>query len=157
MREERMLQCSCGKVDCVLCALHCPYCGQHPLVVDIDEVRMRCPRCGAGEDLPHPELIESRHRQVPVLSGHSISEWKARGCQLNREFHHRWRHTMNYLAPAASAALSYVDQLMIEGCPEDEALSRAQQALPGLQQYSDAHPEALYDGEANEAYLDDWF
>jgi hypothetical protein len=153
-----MINYPCGEPGCLFYALHCPYCGQWPLVfADERHGQVECPACGQAEDLLHPQMIELRHRQVPALSGRTIPEWKAQGRQLGAEFHHRWRRTMDYVDPAASAALSHADDLMIHGYPEDQAIKLAREAKPELPQHIDANPQVLRIGRDNLVYPEDWF
>jgi hypothetical protein len=154
-----MINYPCGESDCILCALHCPYCGQWPIVLHGEGKtgQARCPTCGQAEDLPHPKMIELRHRQVPALSGRTIPEWKAQGRQLGTEFHHRWRRTLDYLDPAASAALSFADDLMIHGYPEDQAINLAREAKRDLQDHINTHPGVVDIGRQDLVYPEDWF
>jgi len=152
-----MINYPCGEPDCILCTLHCPYCGQWPIVFT-NEARglVQCPACGQEEALLPAQMIDLRHRQVPALSGRTISEWKAQGRQLGAEFHHPWRRTMDYLEPASSAALSYADDLMVHGYPEEQAIKLAREANPELQQYIDVNPQVLRRRD-NLVYPEDWF
>jgi hypothetical protein len=150
----------CEDPTCPGCSLHCPECGAalDALELDLEAGRMRCPRCGLEEDLPHPEFIAARHRQVLAISGRSITQWKAQARQLNARFHHRWRSTMNYVDPASSAALSHADDLMVTmGYSEDAAICLAQEAKAELQRMIDADPGLVQLGELHAACLDDWF
>jgi hypothetical protein len=158
-----MIDYPCGLADCI-CALHCPYCGQRPIVLDVEVRRMRCPTCGQEEDLVPPEMIAMRHRQVLALSGRTIREWKAKAQQLSPRFHHRWRSTLHYLDPATSAALSRMDDLItVYAVPgqfpyDDELfLIRGKAARRLFQRWLDANPTLSPVGDGDPTYLDDWF
>jgi hypothetical protein len=149
----------CGEPDCIFCALHCPYCGQWPIVLEMEDRCMRCPACKQADELIHPLMIAQRHAQVLAISGRSIAEWKTIGRQLSGLFHHRWRTTMDYVDPAASAALSHADDLMIHGMPWEEAQPRVQTAKVLLQRIIDADPSGVQrtPDQRREPYPDDWY
>jgi hypothetical protein len=159
-----MIHYPCENVDCIFCAIHCPYCGQWPIVLEVEDRRMRCPTCGAEEYLVHPETILSTHLSVQALSGRSIPEWKAKARQLSPRFHHRWRSALQYLDPATSAALSRMHDLRrVYGAggqiPFDDELYliRGRAARRFFLRYLAAHPNASPVGAGTTAYLDDWF
>jgi hypothetical protein len=150
----------CEDPACPLCSLHCPDCGVGlaGLVLDVKAERIRCPQCGQAEDIIPPQMIAMRHRQVLAISGRAIPEWKCLGRQLNARFHHHWRSTKCYLDPAASAALSHADDLMLTtGCSEDAAIALAQEAYWELQQMIAADPSLSSPGALPAPFLDDWY
>ena len=148
----------CPDPQCPYCALHCPYCGTTEIVLDPERGRIGCPACGVSEDMPAPEYIAARHREVLVLTGQTIAAWKARARQLSAPFHHRWATAMRYLNPVATAALARCDHLMIQGATCEEAMRQARADLPALQQCFEEHPELNTTGLlTGNAILDDWF
>jgi hypothetical protein len=150
----------CEDPACPLCSLHCPDCGVGlaGLVLDVKAERIRCPHCGQAEDIIPPKMIAMRHRQVLAISGRSIPEWKTLGRQLSARFHYRWRSTMGYLDPAASAALPYADDVMLTTrCSEDVATELAREAYRELQQLMAADPNQPSPGDLQVPFLDDWF
>jgi hypothetical protein len=127
-------------------------------VLEVKAERLRCPQCGQAEDIIPPQMIAMRHRQVLAISGRSIPEWKTLGRQFSARFHHRWRSTMCYLAPAASAGLSYADDVMLTTrCSEDVATELAREAYRELQQLIAADPSLSAPEALSEPFLDDWY
>jgi hypothetical protein len=153
----QMIDYPCGLPECIFCALHCPYCGQWPIVLEVQDGQMRCPTCGETEDLVHPKLIEIRHRQVLALTGRTIADWKVRARQLSPGFHHRWRTALGYLAPAACAAIARADDLQVVGWDEEQALAQAKADMAELERLAAESPRAYSEQPDDlEAFLDDW-
>jgi ribosomal protein S27E len=159
-----MIEYPCGRPDCIFCAIHCPYCGQWPIVLEVEDRRMCCPTCGRTEDLVHPKMIVMRHRQVLALTGRSIPEWKAKARQLSPRLRHRWRSALNYLDPATSAALSRMDDLYcVYGDAhmfpaEDELyVLRGKAARRLFQRLLEANPALSSADGGDLAYVDDWY
>jgi ferredoxin len=153
----------CKNETCGYCALHCPYCGEHALLLDREEMRrMRCSRCGQEESLPPPTFLELRPRQVLAISGRSIGHWRAQATHLSPHFQYRWRSTLQYLDPASSGAISYVDDLVcryLHQMPLDDEiyLLRGRMARRVFQRLLEADPASAPVGRETEAYPDDWF
>jgi ribosomal protein S27E len=149
----------CLDPERLYCALHCPYCGNEHVMLDLPEQRVSCPSCGHAETLAHSAFILRRRQQVMELSGFTVQEWKAKARQLSTRFRYRWRSAMSYLSPAVSAALSRCDDLVICGWTEEEAMLRAKADLPELERFVAANPQAGSDWAEENAptFLEDWF
>ena len=63
---------------------------------------------------------------------------------------------MNYEDAVRSAALSYADDLMLHGAPEEEVIRCAQEAKIELQLLIDAAPNTVQFWGPDEPYFDDW-
>ena len=147
----------CGDPGCPYCRMHCPYCGSTAIVFDFHGLRMGCPACRQSTTLPMADFVEMRHRQVRDLTGRGIDDWKARARQLAAPFPYRWRTTLCYLDPAASAAITRCDDLMLNGMLYVNAMAQVTADLPELRRYAAEHPELGTTGLLESSpFLDDW-
>jgi hypothetical protein len=104
-----------------------------------------------------PEFVEMRHRQVRELTGRGIDDWKARARQLAVPMRWRWRTTLCYLDPVASAAITRCDDLMLNGLTYVDAMAQVKATLPELQRYVAEHPSLDTTRLLESApFLDDW-